>query len=86
MVIRVIAMLTGSRIGRWVALAVLACLLAWTGAASLRRAGKRAEQAKQAASRIKSLQTALRANNEITNMSAGERRDYVARWVSDNAN
>lgn len=81
--IKIIAWLVGSKIGRWSVFALLAAVLVWLALTSASRAGTRAEQAKQAAARIKSLQTALRANNEITNMSADERRTYVARWLSD---
>lgn len=77
--------LLGSKIGRWGAFALMVVLLAGLALAAASRSGQRAEQAKAAAARIKSLQTALRANNDITQMSADERRAYVSRWLRDGA-
>lgn len=79
----VLAWLLGSQIGRWGAFALLVVMLAGMALYAASRAGQRKALAKVAAARIKSLQLALRANNEITNMSRDERRKYVAGWLSD---
>tara|TARA_R110002167_G_scaffold42512_2_gene129097 strand:+ start:2170 stop:2427 length:258 start_codon:yes stop_codon:yes gene_type:complete len=78
-----LAWLLGSKLGRWGAFALLAVLLALIALKAASRSGERKAMAKVAAARIKSLQTALRANNEITQMSAADRRAYVARWLRD---
>lgn len=83
MITRIISWLIGSKIGRWGAFALLAVILAGIALKAASVSGQRKAIAKIAAARIKSLQLALRANNDITNMSADERRAYVARWLSD---
>lgn len=75
--------LLGSKVGRMAAGAVLIVSVIIGSLKAASRSGERKKAAKASAARIKSLQTALRANNEITNMSADERRAYVARWLSD---
>lgn len=79
----VLAWLLGSQIGRWSTIALLVVMLAGMALYAASRAGQRKALAKVAVARIKSLQLALRANNEITNMSRDERRKYVAGWLSD---
>ena len=81
--IGVLSWLLGSKIGRWGAFALLVVMLAGLALAAASRAGQRKAMAKIAAARVKSLQLALRANNDITNMSADERRAYVAKWLSN---
>ncbi len=81
--IGVLSWLLGSKIGRWGAFALLAVMLAGLALKAASRAGQRKALAKVAADQIKSLQVALRANNDITNMSPDERRAYVARWLPD---
>jgi hypothetical protein len=83
MIAAVLSWLAGSKIGRWGAFALLAVILALIALKAASRAGQRKAMAKAAAARIKSLQIALRANNDITNMSADDRRAYVARWLSN---
>lgn len=79
----ILAWLIGSKIGRRGAFALLAAILAGLVLKAASRSGQRKALAKVAAGRIKSLQLALRANNDISNMSSAERRAYVARWLSD---
>ena len=83
MIAAVLSWLAGSKIGRWGAVALLAVIVALIAMKAASLAGQRKAMAKNAAARIKSLQIALRANNDITNMSAAERRAYVARWLSN---
>ncbi len=81
--IGVLSWLLGSKIGRRVVFALLAMILAGMTLKVVSRAGQNKALAKVAAAQIKSLQIALRANYDITNMSADERRAFVARWLSD---
>ncbi|MEP0518611.1 MAG: hypothetical protein ABJO09_00760 [Hyphomicrobiales bacterium] len=81
----VLSWLLGSQIGRWGAFALLGVTLASLALYAATRAEQRKAMAKIAAARVKSLQIALSANNDITNMSADERRKYVARWLSNSS-
>lgn len=81
----VLSWLIGSKIGRWGAFALLAVMLALIALKAASRSGQRKAMAKVAAARIKSLQLALKANNDVTNMSPADRRAYVARWMSNSA-
>ena len=75
--------LIGSKIGRWGAVVLLAVILALIALKAASRAGQRKAMAQIAAARIKSLQLALKANNDVSNMSPADRRKYVARWLSN---
>jgi hypothetical protein len=77
-----ISWLIGSRIGRWTAfvgLSVAGLAIAYW---MVRRSAYSAVELKQARAQIKSLRAALRANNEITQMSPDQRRYYVRSWLS----
>ncbi|MBL4645266.1 MAG: hypothetical protein JKY99_02275 [Rhizobiales bacterium] len=82
--IRVLAWLIGSKIGRWGAVALLAVTIIGLFLMRARKAGETAYRAKQQAAQLQSLIKALRANNEITQMDTDQRRAYVRKWVSDN--
>ncbi|MCA1831237.1 MAG: hypothetical protein LC750_00555 [Actinobacteria bacterium] len=79
----VLPFLLGSPLGRKVAvglmIAVGMLLVLWRVYA----AGKSAEKAKQAAASLRNIRTRMKVDDEISQLSADDRRKRLAEWVSD---
>lgn len=81
--ISVLGLLTGSAIGRKLALygmiAFGVLLVVWR----IFAAGKAAERAKQSQAALKALRTRVTVDDQISKLSAPERRDALRKWVRD---
>lgn len=83
MLIAALGWLTGSALGRKVAfyglIAVAVGFFLWRVFA----AGKAAERAKQLEASLRNLRTRVKVNDEITSLSAPERRERLREWVRE---
>lgn len=82
MIFTVLGFLTGSKIGRWVAIAgivlVGAAYIIWAA----KRSGANAEKAKQVAASLNNLRSRISTNDEIRALSPDARRDELRKWAS----
>lgn len=83
MMLTVLAWLTGSKIGRYVAgagiVAVIVSVVLWRTFA----AGKKSAELDQKIGQLDALREKVKTDEEIRDMSAAERREQLAKWVRD---
>lgn len=79
----ILAILLGSKIGRWVASALLfsaiVALILWR----VFTAGRNAAVVDQKLKELESVKTKLEVDHEISRLPASERRERLRRWVRD---
>lgn len=81
MMLNILAWLTGSRLGRWLAIGGLATGIVLLALARARRQGRNAERAKAQAETLKQLKDIIHVEKDIEGLSARERRDRLRAWA-----
>lgn len=75
--------LTGSAVGRKVALSAIVVLAALYGVWRIYAAGKAAERARATQASLDALRKRVEIDNELSALPAAERRKRLERWVLD---
>ncbi|GGE36437.1 hypothetical protein GCM10007276_12430 [Agaricicola taiwanensis] len=79
----IIAWLTGSTVGRYVASGLLIAAVVAVAVWRIFAAGKNAEAAKQIQQSLENLRTRVKTDDEISRLSPDQRRERLRGWVSD---
>lgn len=76
----VLAWLTGSTLGRYLAAGILIAASIGTALLAAFARGERAQQLKQQAQATRDVSAALRANTEVQQMPVQQRREALKKW------
>ena len=75
--------LTGSKIGRYVALGAIAAAALGFLYLRIKASGAEAERLKMLQQSLENLRTRIKVDDEITQLSPDARRERLGRWVRD---
>jgi hypothetical protein len=79
----IVAWLLGSQLGRKVAIYGAIALAIMAAIWRVFTAGRAKEKAKQTEAALKNLRTRMQTDDEISSLSAADRRERLSKWVSD---